>query len=80
MNDNRRLYNPVLEFVLLMLLIVFSRATATGQIWTVIGAKSKGTARDPALAAAAQLSYRYDKLQDFLWFRVRFPSLTKIHR
>ncbi|HSS21290.1 MAG TPA: alpha/beta hydrolase [Pyrinomonadaceae bacterium] len=40
------------------------------QIWTVLAGDPKGDARDPALADAAQLSYRYDKQQDYLWFRV----------
>jgi pimeloyl-ACP methyl ester carboxylesterase len=44
--------------------------SANAQIWTVLAGDAKGDARDPALADAAQLAYRYDKQQDVLWFRV----------
>jgi pimeloyl-ACP methyl ester carboxylesterase len=39
-------------------------------VWTVIGVDPKGDGRDPSLADAAQLSYRYEKQGDMLWFRV----------
>src|SRR5260370_17792850 len=42
----------------------------TAQVWTVIAVDPKGDGRDPSLPDAAQLSYRYDKRQDLLWFRV----------
>jgi pimeloyl-ACP methyl ester carboxylesterase len=53
-----------------------ARAAADGstrsdsQIWTVLAPDVMGDERDPSLADAAQLSYRYDKTQDMLWFRV----------
>jgi pimeloyl-ACP methyl ester carboxylesterase len=40
------------------------------QVWTVLTFDGKGDGRDPLLADAAQLSYRFDKEQDFLWFRI----------
>src|SRR5437764_13785943 len=40
------------------------------QVWTVLAVDPKDDGRDPSLADAAQLSYRYDKEQDLLWFRV----------
>ena len=46
------------------------RAVAVAQVWTVLAFDSKGDGRDPTLADAAQLAYRYDKQQDFFWFRV----------
>src|SRR5262245_37868912 len=49
---------------------ISSCVVVSAQVWTVIGAKAKGTALDPSLAEAAQLSYRYDKEQDLLTFRV----------
>jgi len=55
---------------LLLSLFVFSTIIATAQTWTVIAAKAKGAARDASLPQAAQLSYRYDKQQDVLWFRI----------
>lgn len=39
-------------------------------VWSVLAFDAKGDAREPSLADAAQVSYRYDKQQDFLWFRV----------
>jgi len=49
---------------LLFLLSTYSIAAA--QAWTVIAFDAKGDGRDPSLADAATLSYRYDKQQDFL--------------
>ena len=46
------------------------QASAKTQIWTVLAADAKGDGRDPSLADAAQLSYRYDPTKDELWFRV----------
>ena len=70
MIDTRRLSYLVSKIALLLLFSMIAAASASAQIWTVIGAKAKGTARDPSLAEAAQLSFRYDKQQDLLWFRV----------
>jgi len=50
-------------------------ADASTQIWTVLAADAKGDARDAKLADAAQLSYRYDKQRDSLWFRVSLYGL-----
>jgi len=74
MNNPRRLY-PVSKIVLLLAFIVLAPAGAIAQVWTVIGFDAKGDARDPSLADAATLSYRYDKRQDFLWFRVSLYGL-----
>ena len=46
-------------------------AFADSPIWWVLAGDIRGDVRDPSLADAAQLSYRYDKERDFLWFRVR---------
>ena len=45
-------------------------SVAVAQVWTVLAGDPKGDTSDSSLADAAQLSYRYDKQQDFLWFRV----------
>jgi pimeloyl-ACP methyl ester carboxylesterase len=50
--------------------IVISPAIANAQVYSVLTFDGKGDSRDPALADAAQLAYRYDKQQDFLWFRI----------
>jgi len=39
-------------------------------VWSVLAFDARADGSDPALADAAQLSYRYDKQQDLLWFRV----------
>jgi len=39
-------------------------------VWTVLSVDPKGDAREPSLADAAQLSYRYEETSDMLWFRV----------
>src|ERR1041385_6813757 len=70
MTINRQMYNSFSKILVPFILTLIASASSTAQVWTVIGAKPNGTERDPALAAAAQLSYRYDKLEDFLWFRV----------
>jgi pimeloyl-ACP methyl ester carboxylesterase len=46
------------------------RPNSAAQIWTVLAGDPKGDTRDPSLADAAQLAYRYDKQQDCLWFRI----------
>ena len=40
------------------------------QVWTVLTFDPRADGRDPSLADAALLGYRYDKQQDLLWFRV----------
>ncbi len=68
-NQHRRSF-LVLKLALLLTLIVFSPAIATAQVWTVLTFDGQGDGRDPSLADAAQLAYRYDKQQDVLWFRI----------
>src|SRR2546427_3891957 len=68
-NQLRRLL-PVSNVPLLLALIVISPAVTAAQVWTVLTFDSRGDGRDPSLADAAQLAYRYDKQQDFLWFRI----------
>jgi pimeloyl-ACP methyl ester carboxylesterase len=70
MTNNQRLSYLISKIALLLALILLAPAGATAQVWTVVAFDPKGDARDPSLADAAQLSYRYDKRQDFLWFRV----------
>jgi len=56
--------------MVLLALTVITPAPAAAQIYTVLTFDVKGDGRDPALADAAQLAYRYDKQQDLLWFRI----------
>ncbi|HEX2269176.1 MAG TPA: hypothetical protein VHH35_06565, partial [Pyrinomonadaceae bacterium] len=51
-------------------MIAFTSGGTSAQIWTVLSADPKGDVADESLADAAQLSYRYDKGQDLIWFRV----------
>src|SRR5437870_5340161 len=68
-NQHRRL-SSVSKIALLLALIVISPAITTAQVYSVLTFDGKGDGRDPFLADAAQLAYRYDKQQDFLWFRI----------
>jgi len=45
-------------------------AQTTPTVWTVLAVDARGDGRDSSLADAAQLSYRYDKQDDTLWFRL----------
>src|SRR5437588_6049327 len=73
-NNQRRLY-PVSKVVLLLVFIMIAPVGTIAQVWTVVGFDAKGDAHDPLLADAATLSFRYDKQQDFLWFRVSLYGL-----
>jgi pimeloyl-ACP methyl ester carboxylesterase len=68
--DNQPRSIGISKIVLLLACFVITPAFARAQVWTVLAFDGKGDGRDPSLADAAQLSYRYDKQQDFLWFRV----------
>src|SRR5262245_29761072 len=70
MTTNQRLLFLISKTLLLLAFIALASASVTAQVWTVIAAKPKSDTRDPSLAEAAQLCYRYDKQQDLLWFRV----------
>jgi len=56
--------------LLLLSCVAGMAAGAAAQVWTVMAFDPRGDGRDPAMADAAQLSYRYDQQQDLLWFRV----------
>jgi len=58
------------KIALVLALIVSSPAIITAQVYTVLTFDGKGDGRDPALADAAQLAYRFDQQQDLLWFRI----------
>src|ERR1700752_4596091 len=56
--------------ILFIALVSIFGPVAYGQIWTVLAFDPKGDAKDASLADAAQLSYKYAKEKDFLWFRI----------
>ncbi|PYS75307.1 MAG: hypothetical protein DMF73_01055 [Acidobacteria bacterium] len=68
-NQHRHL-STISRIGLLLGLIIISPAMATAQVYSVLTFDGKGDGRDSSLADAAQLAYRYDKQQDFLWFRI----------
>ena len=70
MTNNRQLTNSISTLVILLALIVIMPAAVAAQVYTALTFDAKGDGRDPSLADAAQLAYRYDKQQDLLWFRV----------
>ncbi len=66
------------RILLLLSSVVVVPVGTMAQVWTVLAVDPKDDGRDPSLADAAQLSYRYDKEQDLLWFRVSlYGSLMK---
>lgn len=65
------------RILLLVICFVALPSALRAQIWTVVGIDPKGDARDPAAGDAVQVCYRYDKQQDFLWFRVTLWGKAK---
>lgn len=55
---------------MLLALTVITPVPAAAQVYTVLTFDVKGDGRNPSLADAAQLAYRWDKQQDLLWFRI----------
>ncbi|PWT83645.1 MAG: hypothetical protein C5B44_00240 [Acidobacteria bacterium] len=70
MTEARIRKSTIARILLLICLTVFAGGNASAQIWTVLTADPKGDSLDSSLADAAQLSYRYDKEQDLIWFRI----------
>src|SRR5690348_92564 len=66
----RRCLVSLSKILLLLACIIAAPVGSRAQVWTVVGIDPKGDGRDPSSADAAQVSYRYDKQQDLLWFRV----------
>jgi hypothetical protein len=62
------------RLVLLLSAFVAGAASAAEthetDVWSVIAADPKNDGREPSQADAAQLSYRYDRQTDTLWFRL----------
>lgn len=65
---NRRLC--LINVSCVLAFVALTPISSRAQVWTVIAAKANDTTRDRAVATAAQVSYRYDKQEDLLWFRV----------
>jgi len=70
MINGRRLFLSTSKILLLLAFVIVAPVGLRAQVWTVLAVDAKGDGRDPSLADAAQLSYRYDKQQDLLWFRL----------
>src|SRR5258708_31253264 len=70
MMSGQRLLLSTSKILLLLAFVMVVPVGVTAQVWTVIAVGPKGDGRDPSLPDAAQLSYRYDKQHDLLWFRV----------
>src|SRR5207248_7414137 len=69
-SNQPQLISPVAKIVLLVTFVLITPVLAAAQVYTVLTFDGKGDGRDPALADAAQLAYRYDQQQDVLWFRI----------
>jgi pimeloyl-ACP methyl ester carboxylesterase len=70
MMNGQRLLLPTSKILLLLACVIVVPVGVTAQVWTVLAVDPKGDGRDASLPDAAQLSYRYDKQHDLLWFRV----------
>ncbi len=70
MINGQRMLLSTSKILLLLAFVTVVPVGVTAQVWTVIAVDPKGDGRDASLPDAAQLSYRYDKQQDLLWFRV----------
>jgi pimeloyl-ACP methyl ester carboxylesterase len=70
MINGRQLLPLASKILLFLAFVIVMPVSVTAQVWTVLAVDPKGDGRDPSLPDAAQLSYRYDKRQDLLWFRV----------
>ena len=79
MTNKQRLSIPILKVALLFVFVVIAHVSAVAQVWTVLAGDAKGDVRDPSLADAAQLAYRYDQQQDLLWFRVTLYGVPDEH-
>jgi pimeloyl-ACP methyl ester carboxylesterase len=68
--------SPLLKLVVvisLLLPVLVSAAPARAPAedpWTVLAFDPKGDGRNPSMPDAALFSYRYDRQQDLLWFRI----------
>ncbi|MGZ8842774.1 MAG: hypothetical protein ACXW18_03875 [Pyrinomonadaceae bacterium] len=69
-SNQHRSLSWVSKSALLLASILILPAIVSAQVYTVLTFDGKGDGRDPSLADAAQLAYRYDQQQDVLWFRV----------
>jgi pimeloyl-ACP methyl ester carboxylesterase len=70
MMNGQRLLLSTSKILLLLAFVIVVPVGVKAQVWTVLAVDPKGDGRDESLPDAAQLSYRYDKQQDLLWFRV----------
>ena len=68
--EQQRFCSVSSNIALLLSLFLILPAVVIAQSYTVISFDGKGDGRDPSLADAAQLAYRYEKQQDTLWFRI----------
>ena len=67
---SNQLFKLISRTVVVTALIAALGAVASAQVYTVVAFDVNGDGRDPSLADAAQLAYRYDQQQDLLWFRI----------
>jgi pimeloyl-ACP methyl ester carboxylesterase len=60
----------ILAIIFLIALILVATIVAHAQAWSMLTFDPQGDGDEPGLADAATLCYRYDKQQDYLWFRL----------
>ena len=65
-----RLSTSAFRLFLVFAFTIVACAKLSAQVWTVLSPDAKGDGQDSSLPDAAQLCYRYDNQQDYLWFRI----------
>jgi pimeloyl-ACP methyl ester carboxylesterase len=68
--QNRLLPLAHLQACVVLIFLFIAPSGAVAQVWTILAFDQKDDGREASLADAATLSYRYDKAQDVLWFRL----------
>jgi pimeloyl-ACP methyl ester carboxylesterase len=59
---------------MILTLLAGVQVRAAAQVWTVLTADAMGDSSSPSAVDAAQISYRYNKDDDILWFRITLYS------
>jgi pimeloyl-ACP methyl ester carboxylesterase len=67
--------NSLINFLCILILALGVATTAHAQVWSLLWLDAKGDGRDQTLPDLATLSYRYDKDNDVIWFRLHLYGI-----
>jgi pimeloyl-ACP methyl ester carboxylesterase len=70
LTDMAHTIRPVLLLAMSLAGVAYAASDPPATVWTVAAVDPKGDGREPSAIDVAQLSYRYDRTDDLLWFRV----------